>query len=75
MGAAIEAALAIVALFACFADPAYQPAVVWVVIFLAVMVAYFLLYSRKKLIARAPEEENALLAKALKEIDHSKTAN
>ena len=74
-GAAIGAALAIVALFACFADPAYQPAVVWVVIFLAVMVAYFLLYSRKKLVARAPEEENALLAKALKEIDHSKTAN
>ncbi|WP_204368424.1 ethanolamine permease [Neosynechococcus sphagnicola] len=32
-GAAIGAVLAIVALLACFADPAYQPAVAWVVSF------------------------------------------
>ncbi|WP_254722022.1 amino acid permease [Kovacikia minuta] len=72
-GAAVGAVLAIVALFACFADPAYQPAVAWVVVFLAVMIAYFLLYSRKKLVSRAPEEENALLARALQEIEQPET--
>ncbi|WP_275574914.1 hypothetical protein [Neosynechococcus sphagnicola] len=33
------------------------------------MVAYFLLYSRHKLVAKAPEEEEALLARALSEIE------
>jgi ethanolamine permease len=72
-GAAIGAVLAIVALLACFADPAYQPAVTWVVVFLAVMIAYFVLYSRKKLVSRAPEEEEALLARAMLEIDQPET--
>ncbi|MBW4521762.1 MAG: ethanolamine permease [Scytolyngbya sp. HA4215-MV1] len=68
-GAAVGASLAIVALLACFADPTYQPAVIWVVIFLAVMLVYFFGYSRNKLVARAPEEEEALLQRALQEIE------
>jgi ethanolamine permease len=68
-GAAVGAVLSIVALFACFSDPAYRPGVWGVAVFLAAAIAYFLLYSRKKLVSRAPEEENALLAKALREID------
>jgi ethanolamine permease len=39
-------------------------------IFLIVAVLYFVLYSRHKLVAQAPEEEDALLGRALKEIDH-----
>jgi ethanolamine permease len=68
-GAAIGAVLSIVALFACFSDEAYRPGVWGVAIFLAVMIAYFLFYSRKKLVARAPEEEEALLQRALREIE------
>ena len=68
-GAAIGAVLSIVALFACFSDEAYRPGVWGVAIFLAVMIAYFLFYSRNKLVARAPEEEEALLQSALREIE------
>lgn len=68
-GAIVGAVLALVALLACFADPGYRPGVWGVTIFVGVMVVYFLLYSRRRLIARAPEEENALLAQALREID------
>jgi ethanolamine permease len=37
------------------------------------MSIYFVAYSRKKLVARAPEEENALLTRALQEIDRPET--
>jgi ethanolamine permease len=69
-GAAIGAVLAIVALFACFSDPAYRPGVWGVAVFLVVMLVYFFAYSRNKLVSRAPEEEEALLARAIKEIEH-----
>lgn len=69
-GAAIGAVLAIVALFACFSDPGYRPAVWGVAIFLIASILYFLFYSRKKLVAQAPEEEEALLARALMELEH-----
>jgi len=72
-GAAIGAILSIIALFACFSDPAYQPGVWGVAVFLAIMIAYFLLYSRNKLVSRAPEEENALLTRALEEIEQPET--
>ncbi|WP_421657443.1 ethanolamine permease [Leptothermofonsia sp. ETS-13] len=72
-GAAIGAVLSIVALFACFSDPAYQPGVWGVAIFLIAMVTYFLIYSRKKLVRRAPEEENALIARAMQEIEQPET--
>ncbi len=67
-GAVVGAVLSILALFACFSDPAYRPGVWGVAIFLGIAILYFLLYSRNKLVARAPEEENALLEKALQEI-------
>lgn len=69
-GAALGAVLAIVALFACFSDPGYRPGVWGVAIFLVVSIAYFLFYSRKKLVAQAPEEEEALLARVLTELEH-----
>jgi len=62
-GAAVGTVLAILALFACFSDPAYQPGIWGVAIFLVVAILYFLLYSRKHLVAQAPEEEEALLAR------------
>lgn len=68
-GAVVGAGLSLMALVACFADPGYRPGVWGVAIFLAAMVLYFFLYSRRKLVSRAPEEENALLSSALQEID------
>lgn len=69
VGAIIGLVLAIVALFACFSDPAYQPGAMGVGLVTAAMTLYFLFYSRNKLVAAAPEEENALLAEAIHEID------
>lgn len=69
-GAAVGATLSLVALLACFSDPAYRPGVWGVAVFLAAMVAYFVAYSRHKLVSRAPEEEDALLGKAIREIEH-----
>lgn len=62
-GAGVGTLLAILALFACFSDPAYQPGIWGVAIFLIAAILYFLLYSRKHLVAQAPEEEAALLAR------------
>ncbi len=61
-GAAVGTALAILALFACLSDPAYQPGIWGVAIFLIAAILYFLFYSRTHLVAQAPEEEAALLA-------------
>jgi ethanolamine permease len=72
-GAVVGAVLALVALLACFADPGYRPGVLGVAIFVGLMSIYFVAYSRKKLVARAPEEENALLTRALQEIDRPET--
>ncbi|BAZ69289.1 MAG: ethanolamine permease [Pelatocladus maniniholoensis HA4357-MV3] len=68
-GAIVGCVLAIIALFACFSDPGYRPGVWGVAIFLGLMILYFLFYSRKKLVAKAPEEEDAMLMKALREIE------
>ena len=38
-------------------------------LFLVAAVLYFLLYSRKRLVAQAPEEEVALIAEARKELE------
>lgn len=69
-GAAVGAFLSVVALFACFSIEAYRPGVWGVAIFLAVALAYYILYSRHHLVAQAPEEEEALLAEAQKELAH-----
>lgn len=62
-GAAIGAALAILALFACFSVPDYRPGVWGVSFFLVVAILYFLLYSKNRLVAQAPEEKVALMIK------------
>lgn len=62
-GAAIGAALAIIALFACLSVPAYQPGAWGVAIFMIVAILYFLLYSKNRLVAQAPEERAALAIK------------
>ena len=69
-GAAVGAALAIIALVACFAEPTYRPGVYGVLIFLAAAIVYFAFYSRSHLVAQAPEEEVALMAAAQKELAH-----
>jgi ethanolamine permease len=69
-GAAAGVLLALVALAACFSTPDYRPAVVGVAGFVAVAIGYFGLHSRRHLVAQAPEEENALLAEAQKELAH-----
>jgi ethanolamine permease len=57
----VGAVLAVLALFACFANPDFRPAVWATAIFLLAAVAYFLIYSRVRLVAQAPEERVALL--------------
>jgi ethanolamine permease len=69
-GAAIGALLALAALIACFSVSDYRPAVWGVAGFFTIAILYFLLYSRHHLVARAPEEENALLAEAQKDLAH-----
>lgn len=69
-GAAVGGVLALVALLACFYIEAYRFAVLGVLAFLVVAILYFLLYSRTRLVAQAPEEEAALIAQAQSELAH-----
>jgi ethanolamine permease len=59
-GAVVGAALALVALGACFANPDFRSAVWATALFLLAAVAYFAIYSRTRLVAQAPEEQVAL---------------
>jgi ethanolamine permease len=59
-GALIGGLLSVVALAACFSIPAYRPAVMGVAIFLGAAIAYFMVHSRHRLVAQAPEEQIAL---------------
>jgi ethanolamine permease len=68
-GAAVGGALSILALAATIFNKDYQLAIIWVAGFLAVGIGYYLLYSRHKLVAQAPEEEVALLTQHLGELD------
>jgi ethanolamine permease len=68
-GAFMGASLSLLALGATLGDPTFRPAVVGVAVVLMAGIAYFLLYSRHHLVAAAPEEEYALIAKAETEID------
>ena len=45
-----------------------KEAAMWSAVFYAVMVAYFMLYSRHHLVAKAPEEEFAAIARAEAEL-------
>jgi ethanolamine permease len=67
-GAAIGLALSLVALLACFAEPAYRPGVLGTACFLAICLVYYFLYSRRRLVAQAPEEEVALISQAEAEL-------
>ena len=67
-GAAVGGLLSLVALVATFMNEDYRPGVIGVALFLFVSIIYFLLYSRHRLVAQAPEEEIALIAKAEEEL-------
>jgi ethanolamine permease len=67
-GAAAGAVLSLLALAACFASKDMRPGVMGVAVFLIVAIGYFLIYSRHRLVAQAPEEEDALIAAAEKEL-------
>jgi ethanolamine permease len=59
-GAVVGSVLALIALGACFANPDFRPAVWATAIFLLAAIAYFIVYSRTRLVAQAPEERVAL---------------
>jgi ethanolamine permease len=59
-GAFVGIVLAVIALLACFADPDYQIAVLFVIAFLILAIAYFWFFRREALVAEAPEEQIAL---------------
>jgi len=63
-GAVVGTLLSLVALIATLTTPDYRPAIVGVAIFVVAGMIYFALYSRHRLVAQAPEEENALIAEA-----------
>jgi len=69
-GAWVGAILALIALGATFAVPDYRPGVLGVAIFLAITLLFFAVYSSKRLVAQAPEEEVALILEAEKELKH-----
>ncbi len=69
-GAVIGIIFALLSLVATFSIADYRPGVLGVAFFLVVALLYFALYSRKRLVAQAPEEEVALLLEAQKELAH-----
>lgn len=60
-GAYVGFALAVLSLAATFAVPDYRPGVFGVAVFVLIALLYFRLYSSKRLVAQAPEEEVALV--------------
>ncbi|MCS7031014.1 MAG: ethanolamine permease [Gloeomargarita sp. SKYG116] len=68
LGAWVGAILALICLAATFAVESYRPGVVGTVIFVVLMMGYYWFYSRFRLVARAPEEESALIAEAEREL-------
>jgi ethanolamine permease len=73
-GAAAGTLLAVIALAATLSVEEFRPAVWSLAILVAVAALYFLLHSRKYLVAQAPEEEVALVAEAKKELDVGRDA-
>lgn len=69
-GAIVGTGLSLVALLACFSIPDYRPGIWGTAIVLAIGLLYFVLYSRHRLVAQAPEEEDALVGRALESIEH-----
>ena len=73
-GAALGAVLSLVALFACFANQEFRPAVIGTAIFLVLCMIYYLAYSRSRLVAQAPEEEIALVTRGERELSGEEEA-
>lgn len=69
-GAVVGALLALLSLAATFAVPSNRPAVAGIALFLGAALLYFGLYSSRRLVAQAPEEEVALLLEAEQELAH-----
>lgn len=69
-GAYVGFALAVLSLAATFAVPDYRPGVLGVAVFVLMALLYFKLYSSKRLVAQAPEEEVALVVEAEKGLAH-----
>ena len=69
-GAVVGLLLSLLALCATFAVEKYRTGVIGVAVFVAIGIVYFLAYSRHRLVAQAPEEEEALIAEAEKELTH-----
>ncbi|NUO79257.1 ethanolamine permease [candidate division KSB1 bacterium] len=67
-GAYVGFVLALLSLAATFAVPEYRAGVWGVAVFMLVALLYFVLYSSKRLVAQAPEEEVALVLEAEKEL-------
>lgn len=70
-GAAVGAVFSLIALAATFMVSDYRPAVWGVVLFLVLGILYFVFYSRHRLVADAPEEENSLIAEAAQKLSHT----
>lgn len=68
-GAIVGTVLSLIALLACFSIPDYRPGVWGTAIVLVISVLYFVLHSRHRLVAQAPEEEDALVGRALESIE------
>ena len=67
-GGVVGTILAILALVSTLLIEAYRIATIGVLVFVAVMFAYYYFYSRHRLVARAPEEEAALVRAAEAEL-------
>ena len=59
-GAAVGGILSLIALAACFAQQDFAPGIRGTIVFLGVCLVYYFGYSRKRLVAQAPEEQIAL---------------
>jgi ethanolamine permease len=64
-GAVVGTVLALISLVATFAIADNRPGVVGTLVFVAAMYIYYFGYSRHRLVAQAPEEEQALIAEAV----------
>jgi len=69
-GAVVGTVLSLLALGSTLTVAEYRPAVWGIAVFLAIGIVYFFVYSRHRLVAQAPEEENALIEQAEKELTH-----
>jgi ethanolamine permease len=67
-GGVVGAILALLALASTLLIEAYRIATIGILVFIVVMYIYYLLYSRHHLVAKAPEEEAALVRAAEREL-------